>query len=54
MLLRIQLEKGTFMRKVLMIVCLFAVTGFITGCSNTLEGAGRDIERAGQKVQDTF
>ncbi|MCB1681003.1 MAG: entericidin A/B family lipoprotein [Rhodospirillales bacterium] len=42
------------MKKVLMMVCLFAVTGFVAGCSNTMEGAGRDIEKAGQKVQDTF
>lgn len=46
--------KGTTMKKVLMMVCFFAVTGFLTGCSNTFEGAGRDIERAGEKVQDTF
>ncbi|MCB1592779.1 MAG: entericidin A/B family lipoprotein [Alphaproteobacteria bacterium] len=42
------------MKKVLMMVCLFAMTGFVVGCSNTMEGAGRDIEKAGQKVQDTF
>ena len=24
------------------------------GCSNTLEGAGRDIERSGEWIQNTF
>lgn len=26
----------------------------LTGCSNTFEGAGRDVENAGEWVQDTF
>jgi len=26
----------------------------LAACSNTLDGAGRDIEKAGQKVQKTF
>lgn len=26
----------------------------LTGCSNTLEGIGRDVENAGEKIQDTF
>ena len=26
----------------------------LAACGNTLEGAGKDIERAGQKIQDTF
>ncbi len=42
------------MKKVLMMVCLFTMAGFTAGCSNTFEGAGRDIEHAGEKVQDTF
>ncbi len=42
------------MKKVLMLVCLMTMTGFVAGCSNTFEGAGRDIEHAGEKVQDTF
>ena len=42
------------MKKVALVVCLFVVAGFVTGCSNTFEGAGRDIEHAGEKIQDTF
>ena len=37
-----------------MIACVFAMTGFVAGCANTLDGAGRDIEHAGEKVQQTF
>lgn len=42
------------MKKLLMLVCLFSLGGAVAGCSNTFEGAGRDIEKAGEKVQDTF
>ncbi len=42
------------MKKLLMLVCLLSMGGVVAGCSNTLEGAGRDIEKAGEKVQDTF
>jgi entericidin A len=40
------------MKKLLMSLVLagLAVTAF-TGC-NTMEGAGRDVERAGEKIQD--
>jgi len=26
----------------------------LSACANTLDGAGRDIERAGEKIQETF
>lgn len=26
----------------------------VSACSNTLDGAGRDIERAGEKIQGAF
>lgn len=26
----------------------------LAGCSNTLDGAGRDIEHVGEKIQKTF
>jgi predicted small secreted protein len=32
--------------------CVMAMT--LSGCSNTFEGAGRDIEGAGEWIQDTF
>lgn len=36
-------------------VLFLCVSLFTLGaCSETLEGAGKDIERAGQKIQDTF
>jgi entericidin B len=36
------------------LIALFAAAFFVTlaGC-NTIEGAGRDLERGGEKVQDT-
>jgi predicted small secreted protein len=34
------------------IVGLFILAGFLAGC-NTMAGAGRDIERGGEKLQDT-
>ena len=37
---------------VLMMVGILAPLGAISGC-NTVAGAGRDIERGGQKVEDT-
>lgn len=36
----------------LAIVMLMSVV--IAGCSNTLDGVGRDVEKAGQKIQKTF
>lgn len=37
------------------IVCLALVGVFgLSGCSNTFEGAGRDIERSGEWIQNTF
>lgn len=33
---------------------LFVATLFISGCSNTFEGAGRDLQGAGEWMQDTF
>lgn len=42
------------MKKVLMLASLMIVTCFVSGCSNTLDGAGRDISGAGDKIQKTF
>ena len=42
------------MNKVLMIFSLFVLGGFVSGCANTLDGAGRDISRAGEAIQKTF
>ncbi len=37
---------------ILLLACLSLFT--LGACSDTLEGAGKDIERAGQKIQETF
>ncbi|MCB9988141.1 MAG: entericidin A/B family lipoprotein [Rhodospirillales bacterium] len=43
------------MSKGLLIVFLAVmIMPFLTGCGNTLEGVGRDVERAGEKIQDAF
>jgi entericidin B len=39
------------MKKVVMMLVLAALTVVFTGC-NTMEGAGRDVERTGEKIQD--
>ena len=38
--------------KTLLMVLVMAVGALAAGC-NTIEGAGRDLERGGEKVQDT-
>ncbi len=43
------------MNKVLIGLCLLLISGItLTGCSNTFDGAGRDIEGVGDWFQDTF
>ncbi len=37
-------------KTIIMIVAVMA----LAGCSNTFDGAGKDIEKAGQKIQETF
>ena len=34
------------------LIAIVALAGFIAGC-NTMEGAGKDIEHAGEKIQDS-
>ena len=34
------------------LACMLAVSFAISGC-NTIQGAGKDIERGGEKIQDT-
>lgn len=38
--------------KIWLATLLTAVAAILAGC-NTIEGAGRDLERGGEKVQDT-
>ncbi len=35
-------------------LALIILTLSVTACSNTFDGLGRDVERAGEKIQDTF
>lgn len=39
------------MKKLLMMLVVLMVASFVTSC-NTLKGAGRDLEDAGDAVQD--
>ncbi len=34
-----------------LIICLFATVFFLSGCE-TIKGVGRDIENAGEKLED--
>lgn len=36
------------------VVMVLAMCAALAGCSNTLEGVGRDVESAGQKIQGAF
>ena len=38
--------------KTLLVSLIMALSAMAAGC-NTIEGAGRDLERGGEKVQDT-
>jgi predicted small secreted protein len=42
------------MKKLVALVCLIMVTGLLSACSNTANGAGKDIEGMGQWMQNTF
>lgn len=33
---------------------LFLTSLSLSACSNTLDGAGRDMEKAGRSIQETF
>lgn len=36
---------------IIFLTLAFVILG---GCSNTMDGMGQDIERAGEKIQDNF
>ena len=40
------------MKNLLAAITLIFVAGVLAGC-NTIQGAGKDIERGGEKIQDT-
>lgn len=39
------------MQKYIAAILLIMVTGLLSGCANTAQGAGRDIENMGQWIQ---
>ncbi|MBC7783556.1 MAG: entericidin A/B family lipoprotein [Burkholderiales bacterium] len=45
------MELKTLVRKIVTLAVLFAGCVTLTAC-NTMDGAGRDIERGGEKLQD--
>jgi predicted small secreted protein len=46
------MKQFTLRTAFLFMVLGFAIGGFTAGC-NTMEGAGEDVERAGEKIQET-
>lgn len=38
--------------KTFLVTLVMAISAMLAGC-NTIEGAGRDVERGGEKLQDT-
>lgn len=41
-------------KTVFKVLALVLIPMLLSACGNTLDGAGRDIENAGQKIQKTF
>lgn len=42
------------MKNILIVVGFLIVSASVSGCANTLDGAGRDISKAGDAIQKTF
>jgi predicted small secreted protein len=42
------------MKKLLASLSLIMLIGLLAACSNTAQGAGRDVKNMGQWMQDTF
>lgn len=43
------------MRSILFVIAVSVLSGLaLGGCSNTFNGAGKDIEKAGQNIQRNF
>lgn len=41
-------------KKTSFILALFILTVFLSGCSNTWDGAGKDLSGAGRWLEETF
>lgn len=42
------------MKNIIICLSLIVFSASLGACANTFDGAGRDIERAGEKIQNTF
>lgn len=42
------------MRKVLFLFMLILSAASVSGCANTMQGVGQDVENAGKAIQDGF
>ena len=42
------------MKKILTVAVLFVATASLSACADTLDGAGRDISKVGDKISETF
>ncbi len=52
MILRLEsMRRKILMQKALLLVMVISVSGLLSGCGNTFNGMGRDIESAGQSIQ---
>ena len=40
------------MKKTVLMLCAVLASSFVISACNTVQGAGKDIERGGEKVQD--
>lgn len=45
-------DKMTFNKSIVSVLCLLTLCLFALGACNTIDGAGQDIENAGEAVQD--
>ena len=51
--IRMSINLSNKRKACIMTIAMVTLLG-LSGCSNTLEGIGRDVENAGEKIQDTF
>ena len=42
------------MKNILVVFGFLIVSTSVSGCANTIDGAGRDISKAGEAIQKTF
>lgn len=41
-------------KTILFVLFMLTTTGLLSACSNTLDGVGKDMEKAGRRMQQTF